>query len=246
MSHPQDHFSAIADVYHNGRITYPTALYEYLGGLCERKELAWDCATGSGQAANHLAIYFNQIIATDISDSLLSHAMRTKNIEFRRASAEESGIETDSLDLITVAQAVHWFAFDEFWKEAKRVMKPNGILAFWGYVWPIVNDQIDTLLNSFRDVIFDSWPEKNLYLQDQYDGIEAPLKRVENPKFWITEAWTAKDYLNHLSSWSGTRYYHESSGVDPISEIRDELLSLWGNGHRKVSWPLILKVYRNT
>ena len=133
MNHPQDHFSAIATVYKDGRITYPSALYEYLSSLCKERELAWDCATGSGQAAKDLSNYFDRVIATDISDSLLSHTESLKNVEFRQAPAAASGIDTDSLDLVAVAQAIHWFEFDAFWKETTSVEaeRDPGLLGIW-------------------------------------------------------------------------------------------------------------------
>ena len=155
MNHPQDHFSHIATAYKDGRITYPKELYEYLVGLCEERTCAWDCATGSGQAAEDLSQHFDRVIATDISDSLLSHAKENQRIEFKTAPAEESGIASESIDLVTVAQAIHWFEFDKFWEEVDRVLKPNGVLAYWGYLWPQVNDHIDAFLVRFREKIED-------------------------------------------------------------------------------------------
>ena len=117
--------------------------------------MLWDCATGSGQAAEDLSQHFDRVIATDISDSLLSHAKENQRIEFRTAPAEESGIASESIDLVTVAQAIHWFEFDKFWEEVDRVLKPNGVLAYWGYLWPQVDDQIDAFLVRFREKIED-------------------------------------------------------------------------------------------
>ncbi|WOO41126.1 class I SAM-dependent methyltransferase [Rubellicoccus peritrichatus] len=244
MNHPQDHFSSIATAYKDGRITYPEELYGYLAGLCEERECVWDCATGSGQAANDLSKYFAKVIATDISDSLLSHAKNKENIEFRAAPAEDSGITACSVDLITVAQAIHWFEFDAYWGEVERVLKPNGILAYWGYVWPVVDDRIDSLLEQFRENIASYWPEKSQHLQSGYVDVVAPLKRIENPDFSITESWSSAQYLKHLSSWSGTRYHREASMTDPVSDIEEELSLLWGSEIRPVQWPLILKVYQ--
>lgn len=245
MNHPQDHFSAMASVYNNGRIAYPIALYEYLSSLCDGQQLAWDCATGSGQVTNDLSAYFDRVIATDISDSLLSHTKKIENVEFRCAPAEESGIDSDSLNLITVAQAIHWFDLQAFWKEAERVLKPNGILAYWGYLWPAVDHRVDALLEKFRESIASYWPEKSRLLHSLYEDVEAPFRPVNHPEFWIEEDWSAQQYLTHLASWSGTRYCREASNADPISEIKHDLISLWGNGQRTVRWPLIIKVYRN-
>lgn len=244
MIHPQDHFSNIASAYKDGRITYPEELYEYLISLCDERESAWDCATGSGQAAKDLSAYFDRVIATDISDSLLSHAKAKENIEFRNAPAEESGIAAGSVDLVAVAQAIHWFEFDKFWKEVDRLLKPNGILAYWGYVWPQVSDPVDSFLLEFRKDIEDYWPERSHYLISRYKHVVAPLNRIENPDFHITENWSPDQYLRHLSSWSGTRYHRETSMTDLVSDREKELNSLWGNEIRPVRWSLVLKVYR--
>ena len=220
-------------------------LYEYLSEVCQERLLAWDCATGSGQAAIDLSGHFDRVIATDISDSLLSLAPDVDNVVFRCAPAEDSGIEPGSVDLVVVAQAIHWFEHAGFWKEVSRVLKPNGVLAFWGYVWPVVDDGIDSVLDEFRKKIASCWPERSQYLQECYGDIEAPFERIKAPDFQIEENWTASDYLAHLASWSATRYYREAFGEDPLDAIQREVEGLWGQGQRGVKWQLVLKVYRN-
>ena len=123
MKHAQDHFSAIAAEYSAGRITYPEELYEYLSSACREKQLVWDCATGSGQAAVGLSSHFDRVIATDISDSLLALASNIDNVMFRRAPAEDSGIESASVDLVVVAQAIHWFEHADFLGRSEPCLK---------------------------------------------------------------------------------------------------------------------------
>ncbi|MEM7600210.1 MAG: class I SAM-dependent methyltransferase [Verrucomicrobiota bacterium] len=244
MKHAQDHFSAIANEYHSGRISYPTELYEYLSGVCEGKLLAWDCATGSGQAASGLSPYFHQIIATDISESLLSLAPDVNNVSFRRASSEDSGIETDSVNLVTVAQAIHWFEHADFWQEVGRVLKSGGVLAFWGYVWPTVDGNVDRLLRDFRQKIEHCWPQRSHHLQNNYKDIEAPFEGIETPCFHLEENWKASDYLAHLASWSGTRYFRDKFGEDPVKTMQKDFENRWGKGIRPVKWALVFKAYR--
>lgn len=244
MNHPQDHFSSIASKYKAGRISYPKALYDYLENLCSENNSAWDCATGSGQAAVDLSPYFKKIIATDISAPLLALAEASKNIEFQNSSAEESGIPSHSIDLVTVAQAIHWFHFDRFWEEVQRVSKNNAILAFWGYVWPGVNDKIDSILETYLSVVDDYWPERCRFLQSSYAAIEAPFKKLNTPSFHVQEMWSAFDFLAHLESWSSTRYYREALQKDPIRRIKDDLIEQWGEDKRMVRWDLPLKVYQ--
>ena len=124
----KDHFSTVAQDYARFRPGYPAALFSTLAGLAPTRDLAWDCATGNGQAAVHLAGHFARVVATDLSQEQLGRAIAAPRIVFRRAGAEESGLDPSSVDLITVAQAVHWFDFDRFDAEARRVLVPRGVL----------------------------------------------------------------------------------------------------------------------
>lgn len=246
MKHAQDHFSAIAADYSAGRMTYPEELYEYLSSVCEERQLVWDCGTGSGQAATDLSSRFDRVIATDISNSLLSLASNVDNVLFRCAPAEDSGIEPVSVDLVAVAQAIHWFEHIDFWKEVYRVLKPGGVLAFWGYVWPTVDERIDVLLREYRQKIEHCWPQRSRYLHDYYKDIEAPFERIDAPSFHLEQNWTVSDYLAHLASWSGTRYFRDEFGEGPVKTIRRDLERSWGQGTRLVRWALVFKAYRNT
>ncbi len=139
----QDHFSPIAPLYASGRIGDPVDLYRLLDALCLGHGIAWDCATGSGQAAVDLARTFPKVIATDISEALLALAPAHPRIAYRAAPAEDSGIEAGSVDLVTVAQALHGFDLARFWAEVIRVLKPGGVVAFLGYNWPVVEPGVD-------------------------------------------------------------------------------------------------------
>lgn len=245
MSHPQDHFSDLSEKYKIGRIEYPDQLYAYLFSACEGNGCAWDSATGSGQAARDLAIYFDQVIATDISAPLLSEADAAKNVAFRVAPAEDSGLASGSVDLVTVAQAIHWFDLDRFWQEVRRVLKPGGIFAYWGYVWPQVNDSVDGALEQYRELIAEYWPDRSQYVHAYYAEINAPFERLRAPEFEVVRQWKVGDYLAHLASWSGTRYFCEKFGDAPLEPLRADLIACWGDDlHREVRWPLVFKAYR--
>lgn len=245
MKHAQDHFSSIAPQYALGRIGYPEDLYNFLGAQCAGHDLAWDCATGSGQAALDLARTFSGVIATDISAELLTLAPPHPRISYRMASAEESGIESGAVDLITVAQALHWFDLNRFWPEVMRVLKQGGVMAFWGYTWPVVAPGVDSVLEDFKAVIASSWPERNSILLAGYSSIRAPLREIPSPSFEASAQWALEDYLAHLDSWSATRYYHERTGEDVVEQFRPAFDRVWRGGRVLVKWPLILRVFRN-
>lgn len=244
--HAQDHFSAIAQQYAKARISYPAELYEFLCASCSKHDLAWDCATGSGQAAIGLAQFYSRVVATDISEKLLALAPLHPRISYRAAPAEGSGFDSNSVDLITVAQALHWFDLDRFWVEVKRVLRAEGVLAYWGYLWPVVSPSVDRVLGEFRAVIADSWPERSSILHKGYSAVKAQLNEIQCPMLEASAEWLLDDYLNHLRSWSATRYYRDQTGDDVVARFRAAFSHAWKGDCLQVSWPLLLKAYRKT
>src|SRR5580704_8188572 len=105
----KDHFSGHADQYGAYRPKYPPALFDHVARIAPAKGLAWDCATGNGQAATELAEHFRAVVATDASRQQLAEAPAHDRIAYVVAAAERSPIASSSVDLVTVAQAIHWF-----------------------------------------------------------------------------------------------------------------------------------------
>ena len=246
MKYAEDHFSTIASQYVRGRFGYPRELYQFLFDQCPSHDFAWDCATGTGKSAQDLAQTFNQVIATNISTELLQLATPHPRITYRFASAEDSGLDTESVDLITVAQAIHWFDLPQFWTEATRVIKPGGVMAFWGYNWPIVNAGIDQVLEEFKSIIAESWPERIAILNDGYVSIRPPLLEIPSPVFEATAQWGLQDYLSHLNSWSATRYYREQTGENASDKFMGAFTEAWIGKHASVQWPLVFKAFRKS
>src|SRR5438132_5354114 len=96
----KDHFSGLAAEYAKFRPHYPDELFEYLALISPRRELAWDCATGNGQAAVGLARHFDRVTATDASAQQIESAEPDERISYRVAPAEASAIDSASVDLI--------------------------------------------------------------------------------------------------------------------------------------------------
>jgi len=86
----KDHFSKQAADYARFRPRYPREMFEYLGRIAPSRALAWDCATGNGQAAVGLAAVFERVIATDASEKQIANAEPHERVEYRVAPAEES------------------------------------------------------------------------------------------------------------------------------------------------------------
>lgn len=242
---PEDHFSPIAAEYSRGRFGYPPVLFDRITALCERRDTAWDCATGSGQAVPELARRFRHVIATDLSAELLKHAPQLPNVEYIVASAEHAPLPEHSVDLLTVAQALHWFDLPSFWAEAQRVVRPGGIFAYWGYLWPTVAPEVDAVIDKFRAAIAPYWPPRTALLHNAYAEVRPPFTFVEKIDLEMAVNWTRSSLVTHLGSWSAVRYYRERTGRDVLPTLEPALTNAWPYDEpRSMRWPLHLYVYR--
>ncbi len=243
----KDHFSSQAPDYARFRPDYPQALFAWLAGLVEEHALAWDCGTGSGQAALGLAHHFERIIATDPSRKQLDHAAPHPRIDYRAAPAEDSRIEAGSVDLVTVAQAIHWFDLDRFYAEARRVLKPGGVIACWTYTLLDTDMGIDELLTDFyRNVVGPYWPPERGMVDDRYRSLPFPFTDIAVPGFEIRSEWIRDDLLGYLGTWSATRGFMKATGVDPLQAFSQRLAPLWPDARQRktLRWPLHLRVGR--
>jgi SAM-dependent methyltransferase len=242
-------FSPVAREYAAARPTYPRALYERLAGLVDvRRQVAWDCATGSGQAARGLAEFFDRVIATDVSAEQLSHAEPHPRIEYRVAPAERSGLQSGSVDLITVAAGIHWFDVDAFFREAQRVARSGGVLAAWTYHLSEVNPGFDERFARFyREVLRPYFSPRIQLVDDHYATLELPGEPIDVGEFEITADWMFEDFLAFVRTWSGYRSYRMAhAGEDPLARVEGDLRRLWGapDAPRTVRWPIHMKVTR--
>ncbi|MEX0968186.1 MAG: class I SAM-dependent methyltransferase [Bacteroidia bacterium] len=244
----KDYFSKQSNVSAQSRPSYPEELFAFLSGAAPAKDVAWDCATGNGQAATSLSRYFKQVIATDASQAQIANARQLPNIQYSVAPAEESGLPENSVSLVTVATALHWFDLDRFYAEVKRVLKPGGILAAWSYSGNSVNTDVDPHLNRLWHKILDGyWPAKSQIVWEKYRTIPFPFAETAHPEFQIKEQWNLKEQLNYLMSWSGTQRYLERNRKNPIEIIEDDLRKAWGNPEekREVTWEIFMRMGKN-
>jgi SAM-dependent methyltransferase len=241
-------FSRLATRYARGRPTYPDELFAWLAEQAPSRALAWDCACGNGQASLGLAVHFERVIATDVSPEQIEHAFPHDRITYRVAPAERSGIIDASVDLITVAQAVHWFDLDAFYAEAKRVLRPGGLLAVWTYHLPIITPGIDAVMaRLYYEVLRGYWAPQMHYLDDRYTTLPFIEREIGAPAFTPVARWTLDDLLAFVGSWSGGANYRErNAGEDAIDIVRADLEAAWGDreGVRDVRWPLAMRVAR--
>ncbi len=240
-------FSPLAATYARARPTYPAALYAWLAGLVACHELAWDCATGSGQAALGLAAHFSRVVATDRSAQQLAHAPPHPSVEYRLAPADRSGLAGSSADLVTVAAALHWLDFASFFAEAARVLRPGGVLAAWTYHAAIFEPPFERAFHRlYWDVLYPHFDPRVAYVDAKYASIEMPGEPIAAPSFTVTARWTLDGALDYVRSWSGALAYRKATGEDPAEPIRDELAPLFGDPSRvrTVRLPLFVRASR--
>lgn len=246
----RDHFSTIARGYAAYRPRYPGALVDYLADLAPARSLAWDCACGSGQATLDLAERFARVIATDASAAQIEQAPRHPRIEWRVAPAERSGLASGTIDLVIIAQALHWVDVDAFFGEARRVTKVHGVVAAWSYGnVRIDDDDIDRLVRHYsHEVVGPCWPPQRRLVDEGYRSIAFPFEEIASPTFAMHERWTLEQLLGYIRTWSATSRYIEARKENPMVDLASHLGDAWGDPAvaRRVEWPLAVRVGRRT
>lgn len=243
----KDYFSTQSEVYAKSRPHYPDELFKFLASLVPVHDLAWDCATGNGQAAIVLADYFNKVIATDGSEQQIKNAVRHEKINYAVALADNSGIESGTADLVTIASALHWMDFDIFYKEVNRVLKPGGVFAGWAYIDSHINETIDLIVHYLsKDLLGSYWPPERAYVNNYYRDIPLPFKPIVTPEFKISVMATFDFLVGYLNSWSSTQRYIKTNGKNPVELVRAQLELAWGDlsKTKEMTWVLALKVGR--
>lgn len=235
-------YSVNAELYQKVRPTYPPDLFEFACDLCAEKKLAWDCATGNGQAAIALSPYFKKIIATDVSREQMEEAPQTPNIEYLIGDEQLPDLITGSVDLVTVATAIHWLDNDKFFKEADRVLKPNGVLAIWGYRGVDVNKELSPFINWLMETHLQSLSPDNLKIAyNGYEAVQFPYKQIIAPEFSVQREWNMEEFANYLLSFYGALQYYSRNKKSLYPLFKDQLKEAWGDPDKKriMTWELV-------
>jgi ubiquinone/menaquinone biosynthesis C-methylase UbiE len=237
----KDHFSQVAATYSAYRPNYPSMLFEYVARVAPGHDLVWDCATGNGQAATGLANHFAKVIATDASASQIAQAIPHARVEYRVAPAEASGLDDHSADLVTVAQALHWFDLHQFYPEVRRVLKPGGAIVVWAYLDCYIDDvRVNTLIQRLnKEIVGPYWPPERRLIDEEYRTLPFPFREIETPGFTLEHAWSMAELCGYLRSWSATSRYMAAHGRDPVAAVEPALADAWGDVTRPrvVRWP---------
>jgi len=244
----RDHFSAHADEYRVYRPTYPPELFAYLAAAAPARDLAWDCGTGNGQAALGLAEHFARVVATDGSAKQIAEARPHPRVEYAVTPAEECPLPDRTADLVTVAQALHWFDLDAFYAEVRRVSRPGGLLAVTCYCAPSAGPDVDEVLRRYQDLVRTSWPPGREWVDAGYRTIAFPFPELPAPHFDLTVDADLAWFLGYLGTWSATKEFTKARGFDPVAQLRGEFAAVWGDpaAVRAVRWEFNVRVGRVT
>lgn len=237
-------FSGHAATYATYRPKYPLALYEWLAQLAPSAEQAWDVGTGNGQVAVGLTPHFSRVMATDPSAEQLANAEHHERVSYRKATYD-SGLPEGSVSLVTVGQALHWFALDEFFDEVRRVLQPGGIFAAFAYVHSSVSPELDAVTRQYHDVtVWEHWAPEHHIIREGYRTLELPLNELEAPAFEIRTEITLAQYAGFFRSWSSTQRLLKAGGEAAVLEFERQLAEAWGSPERSrlVMWPMVMRV----
>ncbi|MEQ8352039.1 MAG: class I SAM-dependent methyltransferase [Leptospiraceae bacterium] len=243
----KDHFSRQSGDYAKFRPHYPVELFDQLSRMCSNQS-ALDIGTGNGQCAHELARFFKTVIAIDPSENQIAHARLHPSIQFRVAPAEKTGCEDESMDLITVAQALHWFDHKRFFAETFRVLRPGGLLAAWGYGHHLVEGCQDAMDHYYHNVVGPYWPPERESIEAQYQDIEVPswLLQTDPPVVEMKAFWDRNQLLGYISTWSAVQKYMEENRKDPVPLLEEALKNCWPEARQKrtVKWPFFFIIGR--
>ena len=240
----QDHFSAHAAQYAEARPTYPAALFDFLASLAPGRRQAWDCGTGNGQAAQGLARHFARVLATDASAEQLAHAAPHRSVTYRRAREHESGLAEGSTDLVSAAQAFHWFDAGAFFGEVRRVLRPGGVLAIWCYGLAEVDAACDAVLRHFyHDEVGEDWPPGRSLVDAGYRDVELPFPEVAAPQFSMEASLDLAALGRYVATWSAIHRHRARTGGDPVPALLEALAPHWGGSaaRRTARWRIALR-----
>lgn len=243
----KDFFSEKSSEYRKYRPDYPEELFEFLASLSGGRQLAWDCATGSGQCAHGLTPFFTKIIATDGSSNQIQNAKSHHAIEYKVMLAESTDFPSESFDLITVGQALHWLDTDAFFNEANRVLKADGILAVWSYNLLEVSAETDQVIRDFyENELASYWPPERKHVEANYSTIHFPFSNQQTHLFKMEKSWSLQQLLGYISSWSAVKMCLAGNGHNAVNAFSDRLAATWGNKEQKqtISWPLTVHILR--
>lgn len=240
----KDYFSIQSKAYARYRPTYPDELFDFILSHIEKKNIAWDCGTGNGQVAVKLSQRFETVYATDLSENQISQAPKMDNIIYRVMTAENAGFKEERFDLITIAQAIHWFDFDLFYQNVKRFLKPEGVIAAIGYGVIKIDAACDKIITRlYADILGNYWDPERKHIDEHYRTIPFPFVEISTPEYGQKAHWSFEQLIGYLNTWSSVQHYIRKHRQNPVDLVLSKLKNAWGTAEKKeVRFPVFLRV----
>lgn len=190
-----------------------------------------------------LSQHFEKVFATDISQKQIDYAWQAPNIFYAIADEMNGGLADESVSLVTVAQAIHWFNFEKFYAEVNRVAKPGAMIAVWAYSRLKISDEIEEIITDHFNMLGDYWDAERKYVDDKYVNIPFPFKEIETPQFIMEMNWSLDDLAGYLNSWSALQKFIAANAFNPVDEVIQKIEPLWGSeDERKNVFPIHLRL----
>lgn len=237
-------FITAPDAYARSRPLYTDALFAWIAATCRNRDVAWDCATGNGQAAIALARFFGRVEATDISPEQLGQGFAAPNVRYSAQPAEMTTFSDDSFDLVTVAQALHWFDFNRFWLEVERVTRPGALFCAWGYAWFRGTPEVHaTLLDPVARLVEPFWAENNGLLWRGYrtDEVRFPFRPLTGPSLSIEVDWSLDELVGYIRTWSAFKKAAAAGRSEALERVVEDAAKRLGrDATHRLSVPLAI------
>jgi hypothetical protein len=236
-------FSEAPELYAAARPRYPIELFDWIASECAGRDTAWDCATGNGQAALALSQLFRTVQASDVSPEQLSAKFSAPNIVYSTQPAEVTSFESGTFDLVTVAQALHWFDFGRFWPEVRRVAKQGAFFCAWGYAWFTYPEEVEAeLIEPAMRLLEPFWAAENRILWSGYpdQAIAFPFERLNAPPFQLEVGHSVRSLIAYIRTWSA---FKRARSKEDLGAALEQLLEqaeerLGGTHSFKAATPL--------
>jgi SAM-dependent methyltransferase len=242
----RDLFSAHAADYAQFRPQYPPAFVKYISRLVRYRGVVWDCGCGNGQLSLGLAEHFQLVLASDISAEQVAQAPGHKGILYSVQPAEQTDFPDEFFDMVVVAQAIHWFNHEAFYREAHRVMGSNAVMVAIGYGLMRICPEVDAVLDHFyQNITGPYWEPERIYIDEAYQNLPFPFEPIHVPSFEMPCAWSFGQMMGFLNTWSAVKEYEKEKGINPLSLVADYFEKAWGGEERrKVVFPLFVRAGR--
>lgn len=241
-------FTQGGQAYARHRPDYPPELAATLAQLVAQPRVALDVGCGNGQLTVQLAQHVDQVIGIDPSQDQIDHAESRANIRYLCAPAEQLPLPDQSVDLITAAQAAHWFDMPAFCAEVQRVARPGAVVALITYgVLHVDDPEIDRIVQGFYTrVIGPYWPAERRHVENGYRELYFPFRELEVPAMAIRRRWDLQELVGYVGTWSAVKAAERVLGSSAMLEFGQRLEQVWGHADvkRGITWPLAVRAGR--